>query len=410
MIWVIAFHSTIQEPELFHAVRGTVLGNVIMRGGLGVDLFFVLSGYLIGGQLIRRIRERGDPDLVGFYFKRAMRIFPPYYLVLLLIVVVLLDEPFYEFFLLGLDPHDVLRGAWANAVYLNNYTGSRVMPWGWSLCVEEHFYFAVPLLLWLLLRRFGHETRLTVLWVLFAVPWVCRLLAWRDLGIDPIQTGIAVEIQPETAADVLRWMNAIFLPTHCRFEGLVVGVLIAYTEQTNPAVARRWAGWWGAVLTALSVAAFALYLFARGGNAIGPGASLILFGPMTLACGGLIQNGIYRPRSGVARFLSLPCFYPVARVSYGMYLVHPFLIAMTERTPLPAALRHLGSPGMSLVAIIALNSVIAYAAGVTMFTVWEWRFLSFRDRVMARRRARQDREGGSPGATDGRPGAPATPP
>lgn len=114
-------------------------------GWMGVDLFFVLSGFLIGQQLLRGWTEEQRPSFGRFYLRRAARILPAYWFVLLLYFLVPAWRessglpPLWTFltFTLNLD------------VNLRQHAFSHA----WSLCVEEHFYLLLPLLLALLMRR-----------------------------------------------------------------------------------------------------------------------------------------------------------------------------------------------------------------------------------------------------------------
>jgi len=388
ILGVIAFHSMIQMPEVAFAVRDTAAGRCLLRGGMGVDLFFVLSGYLIGGQLLRQGLDGGGIRFGEFYIKRFFRIFPAYYLVLALLCAVIVHQPFYDAILRGTEPAEALRGAWANALYLNNYTGSRLMPWSWSLAVEEHFYLLIPLLLAGVLLRLPPGARTAALWVLFFVPWVTRYLTWQAMGIDPIPTGVMPGEHADRAADALAWMDRVVTPSHNRMDALMVGVLCAHTAIASRRARRRWAGASGLALTGLCAAVLFVYIAGKGGRPIGPGASAILLGPAALAFGGLLQRCLYQENSWLRWVLSRRGFYPIARVSYGMYLVHPFLIAwIGESAPLQA-LRGLDSAAAAVAAVIAINVAVAYGFALVMFAAWEWPMMRLRGRVLERLRAR----------------------
>jgi len=392
ILGVVAFHSMIQMPEVAFEVRDTLLGRCLLRGGMGVDLFFVLSGYLIGGQLLRQGLEGGGIRFGEFYVKRFFRIFPAYYLVLVLLCAVVVHQPFYDTILRGTDPGEALRGAWANALYLNNYTGSRLMPWSWSLAVEEHFYLVIPLLLGGVLLRLPLRVRTAALWVLFFVPWFTRYLAWQSLGIDPIPTGVVPGEHADRAADALAWMDRVVTPSHNRMDALMVGVLCAHSHQVSMRVRRRWTGVSGAALTGLCVFVLLGYIASKGGRPIGPGASVILLGPAALAFGGLLQRCLYQRGSWMRRALSLRVFYPIARVSYGMYLIHPFVIAWIGDWAPVQALHDLPQAGLAVAVVIAVNLAVAYGFALVMFAAWEWPMMRLRGRVL--RRIRTSRTAG----------------
>lgn len=141
-------------------LRGTAILMVLGRhleyfgwwtkiGWAGVDLFFVLSGFLISGLLFSEWKQRGALDFKHFYIRRCLKIYPAFYFLLLVTVVVNFVYP-------GISSHPVTWSSFfAEATFTQNYfTGI----WGqtWSLGVEEHFYFLLPILLWGMYRRHRH--------------------------------------------------------------------------------------------------------------------------------------------------------------------------------------------------------------------------------------------------------------
>jgi peptidoglycan/LPS O-acetylase OafA/YrhL len=113
---------------------------------MGVDLFFVLSGYLIGSQLLRPYVRGSRPSIGGFYLRRAFRVLPAYLAVLL-----------FYFAIPGFREAPGLSPAWQFLTFTENfridYLHDQAFSHVWSLCVEEHFYLVLPLLIVLLMRR-----------------------------------------------------------------------------------------------------------------------------------------------------------------------------------------------------------------------------------------------------------------
>ncbi|MCX6124372.1 MAG: acyltransferase [Proteobacteria bacterium] len=106
------------------------------HGWVGVDLFFVLSGFLIGSQLLQSVKRDGRVNFPRFYFKRSLRILPAYFAVLLLYFV---WPDFRE------TPS--LEPAWRFILFVMNFgVKAEAFSHAWSLCVEEHFYLAFPLI------------------------------------------------------------------------------------------------------------------------------------------------------------------------------------------------------------------------------------------------------------------------
>ena len=123
-----------------------------------VDVFFVISGFLIGRMLFREYNQTQRLDLKAFYWRRYLRLTPVY----LFAMVVF-------YFLAGPDYSQTL---WANVLYVNNFLPleSMSMPWTWTLAVEEQFYIVLPLLLSLLILPFRHA--LGVLLGLFLLSFI----------------------------------------------------------------------------------------------------------------------------------------------------------------------------------------------------------------------------------------------
>src|SRR2546423_1538207 len=113
-----------------------------IRGGwVGVDLFFVLSGFLVSGLLFREYQRSGTLDVPRFLWRRGMRIYPAFWTLLL--------ATWLGFRWFGL-PHTSGNALLAELLFVQNYA-SGMWNHTWSLAVEEHFYVALPLALLALL-------------------------------------------------------------------------------------------------------------------------------------------------------------------------------------------------------------------------------------------------------------------
>jgi len=178
--------------------HGVTLTGIPVLGefGTGVDLFFVLSGFLIGRIYFRTSKSDGF-KLRGFWVARWWRTLPPYAAGLLLYLAV-------RHVTSVAVPQGPLR--WYYAFFLQNYLG--VTGWAptWSLCVEEHFYLALPLLAlpvdrWLGRRAFGY-----LLPGAFFVPLALRVLTLELTGLPA------------------NW----YWMTHLHCEGMIAGLWLAY--------------------------------------------------------------------------------------------------------------------------------------------------------------------------------------
>jgi len=205
-------------------------GGLSVLGFLGVELFFVLSGFLIGGIVLRSFGDRPGPaTLGGFWIRRWFRTLPNYYLFLLVNLLLPQEEairgfPRYALFLQNL--------AWKARLFFNE---------SWSLAVEEWFYLLFPVLLALAARARGGLRRAAIasLAVLFVASTAAR---------------VAV-----VASTSLSWDASIRKVVVYRLDALMMGVLGAYLQARRPdawARARRGGAALGGVLFAAAVALY----------------------------------------------------------------------------------------------------------------------------------------------------------
>ncbi|HEX5051170.1 MAG TPA: acyltransferase [Planctomycetota bacterium] len=277
-------------------------------GSLGVEIFFVLSGFLITRILLAE-RAAGTP-LRWFLLRRAFRIFPAYYVLLLL--------------LLPTRPLDEI--AWC-AIYLHNLDAilrPHATPLGhtWSLCVEEHFY-----LMWPPLVAFA------------AAATAARVLAWAVL---PLAFAGAVLVGCTVHSDYV--MNAVQHGSPFRFFSLGAGCLLAFHER--PLLERSRARALvvaGCLAVALAMHPLLLYV-------LGPWWSGRLWLPLELQqatwllhstslATAIVLLGIGTRATGRSplRLLTWSPLRGVGRISYGLYLYHfPIYWALLLHAPTPA--------------------------------------------------------------------------
>lgn len=178
-----------------------------VRAYVGVDLFFVLSGWLIGSQLLRNQAREGRIGFGRFWVPRWARTIPSYLAMMALMLT------------LG-----KLKGGavpWFSC-FLQNYSGD-VGAWliTWSLCVEEHFYLVLPIVVWILLRL-NRPTLSTI--VIIACMLAPPLLRWHAMG----NAGFS--------KNYWRFLTDYYSVTHLRFEGLAMGVALAAVRQYRTGV------------------------------------------------------------------------------------------------------------------------------------------------------------------------------
>jgi peptidoglycan/LPS O-acetylase OafA/YrhL len=157
--------------HLFHVFGIGGFGNL---GNLGVRIFFIISGFLITGLLLKEIAKTEKIDLLKFYFRRTLRIFPPYYFYLLVVLAASL---------LGFIAVPLISFI-SSATYTSNYFNPANWYLGhtWSLSVEEQFYLILPGILLLLGIR---KTRFFLCFIFLVSPFI-RVFLYKMFGDETI--------------------------------------------------------------------------------------------------------------------------------------------------------------------------------------------------------------------------------
>ena len=207
VVWTMLFHSFL--------VGG--LGEdwqwLQQYGWMGVDLFFVLSGFLIGAQVLAPLARGERVGFGDFYLRRAFRILPAFWAVL---AVYLLWPGFRE--APGMEPWWKFAGFFVNLSI--DYGNRAAFSHAWSLCVEEHFYLVFPLLAWLLAKRAS------------AMGFVA-LAAAIVVGGIVLRSGTWLHF--DTLGSDRNWfVENIYYPTWNRLDGLLAGVILAVWKTYRP--------------------------------------------------------------------------------------------------------------------------------------------------------------------------------
>ena len=247
-------------------------------GWTGVDLFFVLSGFLISGLLLDEFAATGGIGVWRFWTRRGFKIYPPYYVLMVVTAVGL-------FAARGTEP----AGMWSELVFLQNYL-PHIWQHTWSLAVEEHFYFMLPLLLAFLARK----GRLGLL------PWVFAALAVACLVMRVVEFANGVPAA------------VVHAQTHLRIDSLFAGVAIRYWKTSRPQSFQRVARlplWLGGLLVAP-----AFFLPPAGEFMSTAGLTLLYCG-----FGCVLVWAVGRPKSNAPVAIALAW---VGRSSYSIYLWH----------------------------------------------------------------------------------------
>ncbi|MGA8523941.1 MAG: acyltransferase [Candidatus Dormiibacterota bacterium] len=262
-------------------------------GWIGVDVFFVLSGFLITGVLLREHGETGTISLLGFYRRRVVRLLPA--LLVMLLIVVIAAYVFRP----GLAAA-TLRTAIFTVVYSANWLAASHQPLGllshmWSLSVEEQFYLVWPVLLVVMLRWRGARIALivTILCVVAVVIHRTLLAQLVDLH-DP----------------------QLFWRTDTRVDSILVGCALCLASSL---------GWKGSErLWRIAAIVGAAYMGALLPTAYNTGGWNYTIGYtlLALAAAGVVGAAAVRPWQPLVRVLSWSPLVRLGKISYAVYLWH----------------------------------------------------------------------------------------
>lgn len=288
----------------------------------GVDLFFVLSGFLISGLLFAEFKERGSINCWRFWIRRGFKIYPAFYALMGLGLLEILWN------------HRSISLFWHECLFIQNYRRS-YWPHTWSLAVEEHFYFTLPLLLLLLIKimpksRNPFRVLPLISVVLSAACFVLRLRALLKGG------GVA---------------DYVF-PTHLRVDALFAGVTLGYFYHFDKSFTEG-KKWW----------VLALGLLLCGGCVPVPSLFQLAFAYPAFAM--VLVWALNQPETWF-RYL-----FPIAwvgRYSYSIYLWHVAAFALMERF-------------LPLSSWLVTYLVVSVVLGVILAKAIEIPFLRLRQRI-----------------------------
>jgi peptidoglycan/LPS O-acetylase OafA/YrhL len=310
-------------------------------GGLGVTIFFFLSGYLISTLMITEHERTGSINIPHFYARRVFRLMPP-----LIVTLALAYALTYSGWLPG---GITVKGLAAQLFYFANYYGlffdpGDTVPYGtgilWSLAVEEHFYIFYPLLLTLLLG--------TALTRQFRT--ICALLAMVCLAV------LAWRIHLVHAPGVLP--DRTYYGSDTRIDSIIYGCMLALVM--NPARQQRRPGpmslaQWAVAVTAAGVLLLTLVyrdpVFRE----------TVRYSIQGLALMPLFYFAVRFSGNWPFRYLNSPLAATLGIYSYSIYLIHDIVIHMIDKNlPAIGAKPYLLFPAALLISI-------AYAAAIDRF-------------------------------------------
>lgn len=294
ILWVMPFHSYL---------AGYMGGGVLRWSGwMGVDLFFALSGFLIGSQVFNALASSGHVDFGDFYLRRGFRTLPAYFFVLGIYVAwpSMREAP-------GMMP------LWQFLTYTLNLfmdPSHNAFSHAWSLCVEEQFYLLFPLLALLLVRTGRLRRGAVVIAGLVLGGMVLRAWLWMHF-VEPIQAKGG-----DTGDAYLRFL---YVPTYARLDDLLGGIALAAARGYGT---RGWV-WIERHANAVSMTGallIGLCMWGFNGQRLSFAANVFGYLMLALAMTALVAGAA--SESGVLAKVRIPGTGWFAAASYSLYLTH----------------------------------------------------------------------------------------
>jgi peptidoglycan/LPS O-acetylase OafA/YrhL len=316
-------------------------------GWIGVDLFFVLSGFLVSGLLFREYQQSGQVAPGRFLLRRGFKIYPQFYLLVAVTLIVTAVA--------GSSIN--LREAIAEIVFVQNYAPG-LWAHTWSLAVEEHFYLLLTIWIVFLARRGGEDPfRSLPGWIVTAC---VAILSFR------IATWLAF---PATSDYV-----HIF-PSHLRMDSLLTGVLLSYYYVFQQARVQRFMQRFCKWLPQISIVFLAPAAFLDQSD---PWMYTLGFSSISIGFALLLLSAVHpRKAAKSAPGIFAKCMARLGQVSYGFYLWHGPVLFADDRLLARWIAHGINIPiSVNLIATFLVTVAIAFA------TTWlaEQPFLRLRDR------------------------------
>ena len=343
---------------LFVSNDDDTFGWVGRIGWVGVDLFFALSGYLIGNQIFAALGTREGLSLKSFYARRLLRTLPNFWVVLAI------------YFLWPAFREDApLLPLWRYLSFTQNLglEPGTAFSHSWSLAIEEQFYLLLPALAML---GAALRLRISIAWIVIVLVVICGMLlrAWLwSANVDAHKYGIYF------------YYKLIYYSSLCRLDELVAGVALALLRNRHP---QAWAALTrdGRLPLAAGVAvtgtAFWFFLDNHYGFA------MTVFGYPMLGLGfGLLILAALSERS-LLRALRIPGAASLALWSYAIYLTHRGASAVGAQV-----LSGLGFGPQTKVAIVSLLG-LSVLSGWLLYRLVETPFMRLRERYVPSNLAR----------------------
>jgi peptidoglycan/LPS O-acetylase OafA/YrhL len=324
----------------FTSTPGTGL-NIVERffnrtGWMGVDLFFVLSGFLVGGLLVQELLITGGVRVRRFLVRRLLKIWPAYYFYLLVQIVI--------------RRHPLSTFLWQNLLNVQNYFETSLKH-TWSLAVEEHFYLLLP----------------AALLLIYKVKFLRARTGYVLIGVCALV--LAGRVCMTIFAGPGRWE----LDTHARLDELLFGVLLSYLLYSSKEMFHKLSQ----QRIVCIIATLLVFVIAAVVNKEGVYMATVGYS-VNYLCFGCFVLLVYGYTGWASRTWLYGRIAWMGRYSYGIYLWH-----VSVRDPVHAIVAHLPHR-IQGVALFIGEYVAAIVLGVLLTKAIEFPVLRIRDRLIPR--------------------------
>lgn len=343
-----------------------------------LEIFFVISGFLISGLLMREHRKSGTINLKSFYWRRYLRLTPLYVFAILLYWLIMGDKA---------------KNLWANLLYVNNFLplDEVSMPWTWSLAVEEQFYLLFPLLLMFLILP--AKRPMTWLMGLLGVAFTINFLTvWTDALLwNDLYSNIFLN-----SDKFKHYFDHFYNDLHNRFGAFLSGIGVAYLYFYHRDKLEKL---FDRTLLCQGITLFALWIvvggflsdiyFVQDMNTLNYSRAYMITcrNIFSLALAWLLLACMFPAGVGswVKKFLSARFWFPFAQLSYSMYLFHYSFVTIIA-VNLLKNLEHAGvikdiynAPYHWFLVVFGILLLVSVLWGTLTFLLIEKPFMQLRD-------------------------------
>lgn len=328
--------------------------NYFFFGWLGVDLFFVLSGFLITDILLNTVGRKDF--LKKFYIRRVLRIFPLFYLAIIICVLILPNIKS-----LNLQAEYYSKNQFWLWTYLQNWLfifkepyGDKILLHTWSLAVEEQFYLIWPLLI-LLFRK--PKYLLAVMMSILLLTVIARYIVWTYKVEDLAYSS---------------------LYTFTRIDGLCIGAMVALLQRVNPQFLKK-----NTLIIVLLMAAinFSFYFINHSNGFTLPYLAFAGYTTFAVLFGILVYEAVAGDSKIIQGIFNIRPLKFFGRISYGLYVYHwPVYILLFDYTRDWFISNNMGSYRMAELASGVLVTIVAVLISMVSFRFFEKPFLKLKDR------------------------------